>query len=121
MEERMTESDFTMRIPPDLERAFMETLWAYSDWDRGGPEPEISLERRPFKLSAVCGLLANFDAPMPDVIYDQLTSLMDAANADLTEELTNNRSYVVGARCLLRLIDARTAEYRRRDEWRRNN
>jgi hypothetical protein len=117
----MVDDDATLRIPPDLERAFMETVWGYSDWGLEGPEPEVSIEQRRFTLSAVCRFVAKFDAPMPHVIYSKLLSLIDAAHADLAAELTNNRSYASGALCFLKLIDDRESEYRRREEWRRNN
>jgi hypothetical protein len=117
----MAEDDLAAAIPPDLERAFMETVWGYSDWGFEGPEPEVSIERQRFTLSAVCRFVSKFDAPMPNVIYSKLLSVIDATHAELAEQLTNNRSYASGALCLLKLIDDREAEYRRQEEWRRNN
>jgi hypothetical protein len=102
----------TNPLPLYLREAFHQAVMDYWGWERGGPEPEVSLQQRPpCSISIVCSMVMNFDDAMPEDIYRALYNLDSA-----TDELAKDHSYRNGARWLLRLIDARKADYgRRRD------
>jgi hypothetical protein len=96
-------------LPRYLREAFHQAVADYWGWERGTAEPEVSLEqRRPCSISTVCSLVMNFHEAMPEEIYQALYKLDTS-----TEELAKDHSYRNGARWLLRLIDARKADYGR--------
>jgi hypothetical protein len=64
----------------------------------------------PTAISVVCGLVTKFNDPMPDDIYQYLSS-----QAGSSGELAD-RSYGNGARCLAGLIRDRKALYQLRRE-----
>jgi hypothetical protein len=99
-------------------RLFCEALSKFSDW-WGEPEPEVSFECKSYSISTICGFAMEFGDPLPESVYVELLSQMDAHYQNLKEDLSKDRSYKMGARCLLRLIDDRKEEYRRRDEQQR--
>jgi hypothetical protein len=92
-------------IPPNLRDAFhFAVLCTPRHWSGGDPDPEvISLDRKSFTPSAICGLVTNFAEPMPRYIYDILREL-GYPEADL--------SHAAGARFLMDLIERRKALYR---------
>jgi hypothetical protein len=99
----------TNPLPLYLREAFHQAVGDYWGWERGAPEPEVSLQqRRPCSISTVCSIVMNFDEAMPDDIYQALYKLDTS-----TDELAKDHSYRNGARWLLRLIDARKADYGR--------
>lgn len=99
----------TYRLPLYLREAFHQAVADYWGWERGTAEPEISLEQRhPCSISTVCSLVMNFHQAMPEEIYQTLYKLDTS-----TDELAKDHSYRNGARWLLRLIDARKADYGR--------
>ena len=95
----------------NLSEAFNNAVWLFADWTSSLPELEVSLDRKPFSMSAVCGLVDGFSDPLPEQVVDRLLSYMRIQHAELKHKLTLDRSYAVGARCLLGLIDSRKAEY----------
>jgi hypothetical protein len=64
-------------IPPNLRDAFhFAVLNTPRHWSGGDPDAEIiSLDRKLFTPSVICGLLAKFADPMPRYIYDVLREL----------------------------------------------
>jgi hypothetical protein len=99
----------TNPLPQYLREAFHQAVADYWEWERGTAEPEVSLEqRRPCSISTVCSMVMNFDEAMPEVICQALYKLDSS-----TDELAKDHSYRNGARWLLRLIDARKADYQR--------
>jgi hypothetical protein len=98
-------------IPERLSEAFHHAVWLFDDWTPSVPELEVSLDRKPFSMSAVCGLVDTFNDPLPEQIVDRLLSYMHIQHAELRGKLAQDRSYAGGARCLLGLIDSRKAEY----------
>jgi hypothetical protein len=99
----------TNTLPLYLREAFHQAVADYWGWQRGTAEPEVSLQqRRPCPISTVCSIVMNFDEAMPEDIYNALYKLDSS-----TDELAKDRSYRNGARWLLRLIDARKADYGR--------
>jgi hypothetical protein len=94
-------------IPDGLRQSFDEAVSQYSFWDRGGPEPLISLGRSPWTISAVCNLVTKFNDSMPDNIYQYLCGQADSWSS----LLQGDRSYSAGGRCLYGLIQARKAQF----------
>ena len=92
-------------IPTSLRDAFhFAVLNTPIHWSGGDPGLEIiSLDRKPFAPSAICGLVTQFTDPMPRYIYDILREL-GYPEGDL--------SYAAGARFLMGLIERRKALYR---------
>jgi len=108
-------------ISEELRQAFQNSLAAFHDWDRDGPEPEISLESRPYTISAVCNLVWKFNDEIPNDDYDKLCRLADnIRHGQMTEAFYQrppgepvDHTYASGARCLQSLIDCRMAWYGR--------
>jgi hypothetical protein len=94
-------------IPKDLREAFHDAVALFSDWNRGGPEPDVSLQQRPWPISAVCSLVMKFNDPMPENVLHRLCSQIDPTDL-------RDTSYGSGARCLYSAINARKAEYQQR-------
>jgi hypothetical protein len=98
-------------IPTNLRDAFyFAVLNTPRHWSGEDPDPEfISLDRKPFTASAICGLVTKFANPMPRYIYNVLREL-GYAEGDL--------SYAAGARFVISLIENRKALYRWvRQQW----
>ena len=93
-------------IPASLRDAFhFAVLNTPLHWSGEDPDLEIiSLDRKPFKPSAICGLVMQFTDPMPRHIYDVLRELGYPEKEDL--------SHAAGARFLMGLIERRKALYR---------
>jgi hypothetical protein len=93
-------------IPTNLRDAFhFAVLCTPRHWSGGDPDPEvISLDRKPFTPSAICGLVTRFTDPMPRFIYDVLREL-GYPEGDL--------SYAAGARFVIALIENR----KRLQQW----
>jgi hypothetical protein len=99
----------TNPLPLYLREALHRAVADYWGWERGGAEPEVSLQqRRPCSISTVCSMVINFDETMPEDIDNALYRLDTA-----TDQLAKDHSYRNGARWLLRLIAARKADYGR--------
>jgi hypothetical protein len=92
-------------IPPNLRDVFhFVVLCTPRHWSGGDPDLEvISLDRKPFTPSAICGLVTKFADPMPRFIYDVLREL-GYPEGDL--------SYAAGALFVMDLIERRKALYR---------
>jgi hypothetical protein len=92
-------------IPENLRNAFhFAVLNTPRHWTGEDPDPEIiSLDRKSFTPSAICGLVTKFADPMPRFIYDVLREL-GYPEGDL--------SHAAGARFLMGLIENRKALHR---------
>jgi len=97
-------------IPKGLCDAFWGAIGQYSDWCRGQAEPDVSLDGRPFSISAVCDFVSRFNDPMPAFRWQLLAGLMRGG-----DELPNDQSYGSAARLLGRLIVERKAQFDRAD------
>ena len=64
-------------IPENLRNAFhFVVLSTPRHWTSEDPDPEIiTLDRKSFTPSAICGLVTKFADPMPRYIYDVLLEL----------------------------------------------
>jgi hypothetical protein len=91
-------------IPTNLRDAFhFAVLNTPRHWSGEDPDAEIiSLDRKPFTPSVICGLVTKFADPMPRYIYDVLLEL-GYAEGDL--------SHAAGARFLIDLINERKVRY----------
>jgi hypothetical protein len=91
-------------IPTNLRDAFhFAVLNTPPHWSGEDPDAEIiSLDRKPFTPSVICGLVTKFADPMPRYIYDVLLEL-GYAEGDL--------SHGAGARFLMDLINERKVRY----------
>ena len=98
-------------IPTSLGNAFhFVVLSTPRHWTGDDPDPEvISLDRKLFPPSAICGFVTKFADPMPRYIYDVLREL-GYAEGDL--------SYAGGAQFVIGLIENRKRLYRwLRQQW----
>ncbi len=106
-----------MPIPDSHRDAFSEAVAAFHDWNRGGSEPQISLEGQPYTVGAICNAVVVFRDPMPDGVYDDLCEIAKQFRGGPEGlghscEGPKGHSYASGAFCLLRLYDARVAHYK---------
>jgi hypothetical protein len=85
-------------IPKSLRDAFhFAVLCTPRHWNGEDPDSEIiSLDRKPFRPSVICGLVGKFADPMPRFIYDVLREL-GYPEGDL--------SYAAGARFVMDVIE----------------
>ena len=95
-------------IPENLRNAFHFAVPSTPrHWTSEDPDPEIiSLDRKPFTPSVICGLVTKFADPMPRYITDALREL-GHTEADL--------SYAAGAHFVIGLIENR----KRLQQWMR--
>jgi hypothetical protein len=104
-------------IPPGLAKAFRDAVWRYFDW-WGEPEPEVSLDLRPTLISTVCHAALRFNDPLPESVFEKLFSFLHVEHTTLKAELDAKPTYATAARCFVKLIEHRKAEYRRRERLR---
>jgi hypothetical protein len=102
-----------------LREAFHRAVELYPDWSAAFAEREVSIEGKPHSISAVCRLVAGFSDQLPDNVFDELRFLMRAHHVEIKENLAKDRSYAIGAKYLLKLIDAKKSAYRRLKQSRR--
>jgi hypothetical protein len=103
-------------IPTRLSEAFHRAVELYSDWSAAFAEREVSIDGKPYSMSAVCRLLSGFSDQLPENVFDELRFLMRAHQVEIKGHLAKDRSYAMGAKYLLELIDARKAAYRRLEQ-----
>ena len=106
----------TMSITPDLAKAFFEAVRAYILWDFANPQPTITIDQDHISISNACERVSIFTDPLPDKTFNALY-LVASTQKDLRKRLDAERTYAIGAQCLLKLIENRQAESR--EEWRR--
>jgi hypothetical protein len=114
----MPEGAAEIPIPVNLREAFEDALGRFADWDRGGPEPLISLERKSFTVAAISDFVMMFSDPAPENIYNAVLNLAQDFRAGpeaLGHECDGptEQTYASVARCLLMLYRARVAHYER--------
>jgi hypothetical protein len=108
-------------IPTELAEAFRDAVGLFRDWSPGLPKAiEVSVKGKSYSMSEVCHLVDHFSGQLPQDVFDALLSYMHAPHTDLRRELVSDRSYATGARCLVKLIGDRKAEYQQQEELRRN-
>jgi hypothetical protein len=100
-------------IPANLSAAFHRAVWSFRDWGFIRFEPSVSVDQNPFLISTVCDLVMKFKDPLPDNVFAKLLSYTLEGYNELGGDLAKDRSYATGARCLLKMISDRNAEYQR--------
>jgi hypothetical protein len=58
-------------------------------------------------MSAVCGLVTEFNERLPDDVFDRLMTYMRDIRIRLRQKIFAEHSYAEGGRCFLRLIEDR--------------
>jgi hypothetical protein len=108
-------------IPPNLAEAFgVAVICLEKDFDPAQPGSEcVPIDGKCRPISEVCELVGVYNDTLPKEDADRLFSQMRAQHDDLRADLRRAETYAVGARCLLRLMDDRIADYKRREELRR--
>jgi hypothetical protein len=102
-----------LSIPADLSAAFHRAVWSFRDWGFARFEPSISVDQNAFLISAVCDIVMKFKDPLPNNVFDKLLAYTLEGPPSLRGDLAKDRSYATGARCLLKMIWDRKAEYQR--------
>jgi hypothetical protein len=99
-------------VPDRLREAFRAAVWAYADWNPALPEPEVSLGDRNYALSAVCGLVGDFQDRLAEDVFDRLMSyLREIRYTLLRQKLVAEPSYAAAGHCFLRLIEDRKRHF----------
>jgi hypothetical protein len=65
----------------------------------------INVDERDLTLRQVCSLVEHITRPLPDSVVSDLFTSLRVRQPDLEKKLVTNRTYALGARCLLRLLD----------------
>src|SRR5258708_2928891 len=101
-------------IPDNIRDAFADAVPLLIHWDRGGPEPFVSLGGESALISTVFRFAECFEAdPMPESVW---MMLLDYADRSLSREVEGiklgaDRSYAIGSRCLLQWVNDNKARY----------
>ena len=98
-------------ISRHLRDAFYGAVQLYPNWTAFGHGPLVSVDGGRYTISDVCNLAIEISDGMPDDLLGSLMFLLNAADQDLLEGLAKDRSYASGARCLLKLMYRRSAEF----------
>ncbi len=92
-------------------------IYRSGEWIPGLPNRnKIDINGDPLTLRDICALVAATKDRLPDSIVDDLREHMDDQYVHLRGELAQDRSYAIGAKCLIELMNEREADLRRR-EW----
>jgi hypothetical protein len=99
-------------MPDQLRAAFHAAVWSFADWNPALPEPEVRLGDRDYALSAVCGLVDDFNDPLAEEVFDRLMSyLREIRYTLLRQKLLAEPSYAAAGHCFLRLIEDRKRHF----------
>jgi hypothetical protein len=112
---RLTKSNVQLSRGPAADRlraVFRAAVWAYADWNPALPEPEVSLGERNYAVSAVCGLVVDFQDRLAEDVFDRLMSyLREIRYTLLRQKLLAEPSYAAAGHCFLRLIEDRKRHF----------
>ena len=72
----------------------------------------INLEGQEFTLRQVCRLVEHMTRPLPDSVVSDLFTSLRVRHSHLEKRLVTDRTYALGARCLLRLMDESEIAFR---------
>jgi hypothetical protein len=95
----------------ELRTAFHNAVSRFEDWTANVAEPKVKLHGRFCPISEVCEKVANLSNPLPGFI---LSVLCKETKADDMLALKLDETYGGAGRHLLRLIERRKEEIRRR-------
>lgn len=97
----------------ELRTAFHNAVLRFQDWTSGVNEPRVKCLGRFCPISEMCREVANLADPLPEAILSILYK--ETHNGEEMLVLKMDETYRGGAGQLLRLIDRRKHEFRRRD------
>jgi hypothetical protein len=96
----------------ELRMAFHNAVSRFEDWTANVAEPKVKLQGRFCPISEVCEKVANLPNPLPKFILSVLYKQTKADDDGLALKL--DQTYRGAGRHLLRLIERRKEEIRRR-------
>jgi hypothetical protein len=100
-------------VPCEAREAFHNAVWLYADWTPSLPEPIVRLGGTCRSMSAVCGLVVEFNDRLPDDVFDRLMIYLRRIRYTLLrQKIFAEHSYAEGGRCFLRLIEDRKRQRR---------
>jgi hypothetical protein len=105
-----------------LKRAFCEAVerYALGEWSPAAPEEcTVRVRNKGYSLREICLLVLSVDGPLPEKTVAQLFQSIHARHDRLREKLTARPRYLVGARCLIALMDDSEDVYALREACRR--
>jgi hypothetical protein len=101
-------------LPSDIREAFHSAFGEFWHW-RSGIEPVVAINRGPWPISWLCGLVLLYDNErMPDRPYQDLRALPDESRRDLKGKLSADQTYHTAAICFRELIRDQRIELERR-------
>jgi|SRR5271155_5748839 len=103
-------------IPRYLSNAFREVLGHFESWSPSAPEITVRINGRHHSMSEVCALMDTFRDELPQVVFDKLWSYIHLEHVRLREKVGADPTYEMGGYCLLKLIEERKADHKRREE-----
>jgi hypothetical protein len=96
----------------DEREAFHEAVYRYGEWSPALPEhPRVMIKGKAHTIREVCGLTTGIDKLPDEIVGNLLSYFAHDVHSDLTQELGVHRTYSVGARCLVKLMDRREAKH----------
>jgi hypothetical protein len=96
----------------DEREAFHEAVYRFGEWSPALPEhPKVMIKGQAHTIREVCGLMTAIDELPDGVVGDLLSYFEHDVHSDLTQELSEHRTYAVGGRCLLELMKRREAKH----------
>ena len=107
-----------------LHDAFRQAVRNFGvSWSPAIHGPELIIDGRPYTIEAVCGLVIDcgLSYPLPAATYAELCGHFDAGHQDLAVRLAKDPSYENAAKCLVKLVANKKAEYRHREASRGNS
>jgi hypothetical protein len=109
----MIEVPISRPIPADLRASFLEAVEGLlPDWRGAPPEPEVTWDRKPYPISAICNFVNNpnfVPEQMPPVLLVLICDLTDATLPPLADH-----TYQGGARYVAEIIERRRRQFRSR-------
>ncbi len=81
-------------------------------------QPRVGVGRNLYSIRGVCVLVLGNNRELPDEIVVKLFRSMHAQHDRLREKLGMHSTYLIGARCLLELMDEREDAYKQQEERR---
>ena len=99
--------------PCQIRAAFHNAVYLYTDWFPSLPEPMVRIAGTRHSMTAMCGLVDEFNERLPDDVFDRLMIYMrDIRYTLLRQKMVAEHSYAVAGRCFLRLIEDRKRQAR---------
>jgi hypothetical protein len=104
----------------NLEKTFgLAVICLDKDFDPAQPGVEcVPIDGKCHSIRAVCELVGRYDDALPEPVANLLFPQMRAQHQELRFKLARTATYAVAAQCLLKLMDDRIEDYKRREESR---